>query len=54
MAMRHDGSNIGLAMLLHCSHALCVTIKYFFPSLWGLYYLRFLVLLMIDGYGETD
>ena len=27
MVMRHDGSNIGLAMLLHCSHALCLTIK---------------------------
>ena len=27
MAMRDDGSNIGLTMLLYCSHALCVTIK---------------------------
>ena len=34
MAMRDDGSNIGLTMLLYCSHALCVTIKLFFPSIW--------------------
>ena len=54
MAMRGDGSNSGLAMLLYCSHALCVTIKLFFPSFWGLFYLRDLVLLMIDGYEETD
>ena len=54
MAMRDDGSNFGLAMLLYCSHALCVTIKLFFPSFWGLFYLRYLVLLMIDGYEETD
>ena len=54
MAMRGNGSNIGLAMLLHCSHALCVAIKLFFPSFWGLLYLRYLVLLMTDGYGETD
>jgi len=54
MAMRDDGSNIGLTMLLYCSHALCVTIKLFFPSFWGLFYLRNLVLLIIDGYEETD
>ena len=54
MAMRDDGSNFGLTMLLYCSHALCVTIKLFFPSFWGLIYLQYLVLLMIDGYGETD
>ena len=31
MVMRHDGSNIGLAMLLHCSHELCAMIKHFPP-----------------------
>jgi len=54
LAMRHDSSNIGMAMLFHCSHALYLTIKHFFPSFWGLTYLRYLVLLMIVGYGETD
>ena len=54
MAMCDNGSNIGLAMLFYCSHALCVTIKLFFPSFWGLFYLRYLVLLMIGGYEETD
>ena len=53
MAMRHDGSNIGLAMLLYCSHALCVAIMHFFPSFWGITYLRYLVLLMVGGYGEA-
>ena len=42
MAMRQDGSNIGLAMLLHCSQSFCVTI------------LRYLAFLMIVGYEETD
>ena len=32
----------------------CVTIKLFFPSFWGLLYLRYLALLVIGGYGETD
>ena len=54
MAIRHDGSNIGLAMLLHCAHALFVTIKHVFPSFWGLNYLWYLILLMIDGFRETD
>jgi len=54
ITMRHDGSNIGLTMLLHCWHALCVTIKLFFPSFWGLNYLRYLARLMIDGYEKTD
>jgi len=54
MAMRQNGSNIGLVMLLHCSHALCVAIKHFFPSFWGLTYLRYLALVMIGGYGEMD
>ena len=56
MAMRDNGSNIGLAMfkLFYCSHALCATIKLFFLSYRGLFYLRYLVLLMIDGYEETD
>ena len=54
MAMKGNGSNIGLAMLLSCSHALFVTIKLFFQSIWGLLYLRYLALLMTDGYGETD
>jgi len=38
----------------HCSHALCLTIKHFFPSFWGLTDLRYLALLMTGGYGETD
>jgi len=54
IATRHDGSNIGLAMLLHCSHVLCLMIKHFFPSSLGLTYLRYLVLLMADGYREMD
>jgi len=54
MAMKHDGSNIGLAMLFQCSHALCVTIKLFFPSFWGLNHLLYLSLLMIGGYEEAD
>jgi len=53
MAMRHDGSNIGLTMLFHFSHALCMTIKLFFPSFWGLIYLRYLALLVVGGYEET-
>jgi len=36
------------------SHELFVTIKHVFPSFWGLLYLRYLVLFMIGGYGETD
>ena len=50
MEMRHDGSNIGLALLFHCSHALCVMLNLFLL----LTYLLLLVLLMIGGYGETD
>ena len=52
MAMRDDGSNIGLTMLLYCSHALFMTVILFYYR-W-LFYLRYLVLLMIDGYEETD
>ena len=29
MEMRHDGSNIGLALLFHCSHALFMTVILF-------------------------
>jgi hypothetical protein len=50
MAMRDNGLNIGLAMMLNCSHALFVTIKLFFPSFWVLVDLRYLALLMIGGY----
>jgi len=49
MAMRHDGSSIGLAMF-HYSHELRVMTKHVFPSFWGLHYLRYLALLMTDGY----
>ena len=46
MALRYDGSNVGVVLLLHCFHAVS------FPS----HHRKdmYLVLLMVGGYEETD
>ena len=50
IALRYDGSNVGMVLLLHCFHAAS------FPSHGqnNSIQVRYLVLLMVDGYEETD
>jgi len=53
MALRYDGSDVGMVLLLHCFHA----VSCFFSFPWrktDSIHVRYLVLLMVGGYEETD